>query len=108
MLENPVHWKGHYRGNEAALQFARKYSYSDRARYYWPRSHVARALQRLIANLAANPAPTSLLSQYLPRECEAVRNGAIANQPADLIRHKILEVIDQYAYACGMRARPQD
>jgi D-tagatose-1,6-bisphosphate aldolase subunit GatZ/KbaZ len=108
MLENPVHWKGYYRGNEAALQFARKYSYSDRVRYYWPQPHVAEALQRLIANLAANPAPTSLLSQCLPRQCDAVRNGTIANQPADLIRHKILEVIDQYADACGMRARPQD
>jgi D-tagatose-1,6-bisphosphate aldolase subunit GatZ/KbaZ len=107
MLENPVHWKGYYRGNEAALQFARKYSYSDRARYYWPQSHVAEALQRLIANLVANPAPTSLLSQYLPRQCEAVRNGAIENQPEHLIRYKILEVIDQYAVACGMRDEGQ-
>jgi D-tagatose-1,6-bisphosphate aldolase subunit GatZ/KbaZ len=107
MLENPVHWKGYYRGNEAALQFARKYSFSDRARYYWPQPLVRQALQHLIANLAANPAPTSLLSQYLPRQCEAVRNETIANKPADLIRHKILEVIDQYADACGMRDEGQ-
>lgn len=103
MLEKPAHWKEYYRGNEAALHFARKYSYSDRARYYWPQPQVAEVLQRLIANLAANPAPTSLLSQYLPRQCEAVRNGTIDNQPEHLIRHKILEVLDQYAYACGMR-----
>ena len=101
MLENPVHWKSHYHGDEQALQFARKYSYSDRARYYWPQPNVAVALQRLIANLNSHPAPTSLLSQFLPGEYEAMRNGEVANQPVELIRHKIIEVLRQYAYACG-------
>ena len=101
MLENPAHWKSYYHGDEHALQFARKYSYSDRARYYWPQPRVAAALQRLIANLTSYPAPTSLLSQFLPVECEAVRTGKIANQPVELIRHKIVEVLRQYAYACG-------
>jgi D-tagatose-1,6-bisphosphate aldolase subunit GatZ/KbaZ len=101
MLENPVHWKSYYHGDKYALQLARKYSYSDRARYYWTQPSVASALQRLINNLAAHPAPTSLLSQFLPGECEAVRNGEIANQPRELIRHKIIEVLKQYAYACG-------
>jgi len=38
-----------------------------------------------------------------------VRNGLLANRPADLIRHKILEVIDRYVYACGCgnKAMPQ-
>ena len=103
MLENPVHWRSYYQGNEAQLRFARKYSYSDRARYYWAVPQVADAIQRLIANLEASPAPASLLSQYLPGRREGVRSGKLANQPGDLIRHKILEVIDQYAYACGMR-----
>jgi len=101
MLENPAHWKSYYHGDEQALQLARKYSYSDRARYYWPQPGVTAALQRLIANLAAHPAPTSLLSQFLPHECEAVRAGEIANQPLELIRHKVIEVLGQYAYACG-------
>lgn len=101
MLENPVHWKNYYRGDERALQFARKYSYSDRSRYYWPHPDVVSALQRLIQNLTVHPAPVSLLSQYLPVQSEAVRSGALANRPADLIRHRIIEVLDQYAYACG-------
>jgi D-tagatose-1,6-bisphosphate aldolase subunit GatZ/KbaZ len=103
MLENPAHWKSYYHGEESALRIARKYSYSDRARYYWPQPPVSAALERLIHNLNANPAPPSLLSQYLPRQADAVRAGGIPNQPAVLIRHKILEVLDQYAYACGMR-----
>ncbi|MGB7438540.1 MAG: class II D-tagatose-bisphosphate aldolase, non-catalytic subunit [Candidatus Acidiferrum sp.] len=103
MLENPVHWKSYYRGEESALRIARKYSYSDRVRYYWPQPSVAAALQQLLHNLTANPAPHSLLSQYLPRQAAAVRMGQLPGQPAQLIRHKIMEVLDHYAYACGMR-----
>jgi len=102
MLENPVHWKNYYHGDEHALRLARKYSYSDRARYYWAHPGVTAALQRLIRNLVANPPDTSLLSQFLPRQAEAVREGRLSIQPLELLRHKILEVIDRYAYACGL------
>jgi D-tagatose-1,6-bisphosphate aldolase subunit GatZ/KbaZ len=103
MLENPTHWKSYYHGNEEQLRLARRFSYSDRVRYYWPHASVAQAVDRLCDNLLANPAPLSLLSQYMPRQGEAVRAGHLANQPAELIRHKILEVIDHYAFACGVR-----
>lgn len=102
MLDNPAHWKSYYHGDENALRIARKYSYSDRSRYYWPQPTVAAALQRLIENLTAHPAPTSLLSQFFPSQWETVRVGALPNDPKAMIRHKILEVINQYAYACGM------
>jgi D-tagatose-1,6-bisphosphate aldolase subunit GatZ/KbaZ len=101
MVENPVHWKSYYHGEENALRIARKYSYSDRARYYWPQPTVAAALQKLLSNLTIYSAPVSVLSQYLPREADAVRAGKLANEPARLIRHKILEVLANYAYACG-------
>lgn len=104
MLENPVHWKSYYCGDEDALRLARKYSYLDRARYYWPQPSVAAALERLISNLTSQPPPASLLSQYLPRQWEAVRTGELPNRPLELIRHKILEVLEQYAYACGQRS----
>jgi D-tagatose-1,6-bisphosphate aldolase subunit GatZ/KbaZ len=103
MLENPVHWKNYYHGNAADLHFARNYSYSDRVRYYWPQPVVAAALQRLIDNLTAHPPPASLLSQYLPFQAESVSSGELVNRPAALIRQHILEVIDHYAIACGMR-----
>ncbi len=103
MLENPVHWKSYYHGDAADLRFARNCSYSDRVRYYWPQPTVAAALQRLIDNLTAHPPPVSLLSQYLPHQVESVRAGKLMNHPAALIRQHILEVIDHYAFACGMR-----
>jgi D-tagatose-1,6-bisphosphate aldolase subunit GatZ/KbaZ len=101
MLENPVHWKSYYHGEEHALRIGRKYSYSDRARYYWPQPAVAAALRKLLSNLTTYTAPVSLLSQYLPKQADAVREGALANEPAQLIRHEILEVLEHYAYACG-------
>jgi D-tagatose-1,6-bisphosphate aldolase subunit GatZ/KbaZ len=104
MIADPQYWKNYYRGDEAALRFARKYSLSDRCRYYWPKPEVAAALETLLSNLTAHPAPVSLLSQYLPNQSATVREGSIANHPVELIRSKIGEVIDQYADACGLAA----
>jgi D-tagatose-1,6-bisphosphate aldolase subunit GatZ/KbaZ len=104
MLANPANWKPYYRGDEAALRFARKYSLSDRSRYYWGAAGVVAALDQLLANLTHDPPPISVLSQYLPRQSEPVRVGAIANRPHALIHSKILEVMDHYARACGMMA----
>ncbi len=103
MVENPAHWKKYYHGDEGALRIARNYSYSDRIRYYWPQPAVAAALQQLVENLSTHLAPITVLSQFLPAQAEAVRRGELVNQPADLIRHRILEVLEQYAYACGAR-----
>jgi len=88
------------------VRLARKYSFSDRSRYYWPQPAVASALQRLVDNLTAYPPPISVLSQFMPAQAELVLARAISKDPADLIRNKILEVIDHYAYACGMSAQP--
>ena len=103
MVANPGYWKDYYHGDDSQLRFARKYNLSDRSRYYWPQPKVAAALQRLLANLTLHPVPLSLISQYQPNQFEALRDGVISNQPAELIRSKILEVVDQYAQACGMR-----
>jgi len=108
MLENPSHWKSYYRGGEAELKFARKYSYSDRSRYYWPQPRVAAALQRLLNNLTVQPPPVSLVSQYLLNQCEAIREGRLRNHPRELIRAKILEVLDIYAGACGLGIPAKD
>jgi D-tagatose-1,6-bisphosphate aldolase subunit GatZ/KbaZ len=101
MLANPEYWKSYHRGDEAALRFARKYSLSDRARYYWPQPKVAGSVQRLLENLELHPAPVSVISQYLPNQAGALLEKTLANHPGDLIRSKILEVIDRYASACG-------
>ena len=101
MQRNPTHWQPYYHGDEAALRFSRTYSYSDRCRYYWPEASVQDELKLLVGNLENQKAPLTLLSQYLPVEYEAVREGAIENTPAALIEHRIRGVLGFYAAACS-------
>ncbi len=103
MCAKPQHWHKHYHGDEVELAFARKYSYSDRIRYYWNEPEVVTSLQILVANFSANPAPPGLLSQYLPVQYAAVQEGRIMNKPEDLIHHKIQEVLKIYHEATRNR-----
>jgi len=100
MVEDPRDWKGYYTGDEAYLRYARKYSYSDRSRYYWPKPEVQAALSRLLKNLADNLAPLTLVSQFLPLQYEAVRAGVLSREPAALIHDKIRGVLGVYSRAC--------
>ena len=101
MLENPVYWKSYYPGDDVQQRYARKYSLSDRIRYYWPVKTVNQSIDCLLANLSATPIPLPLLSQYMPDQFHAVRNGRLLNQPRRLIGHAVTAVLDDYAYACG-------
>lgn len=101
MQANPVYWKSYYSGDESQQRLARQFSFSDRLRYYWPVPEVQQSVARLIQNLEQHPAPLSLLSQYLPTQYAAVREGQIHNTPRALIHHKIMEVVGVYAKACG-------
>ncbi len=103
MLEAPSNWKPYYHGDEDEQRLARGFSFSDRIRYYWPDPRVQAALTRLIANLSAGPIPAVLISQFLPRQFEAVREGTLASQPLEMVRHKVNEVTQTYARACGRR-----
>jgi len=99
MQNNPIYWRQYYRGDDAAISFARKYSYSDRIRYYWPDPDVEKALSVMIKNLTENPVPLTLLSQHMPEQYNGVREGRILNNPVELIHDKIMEVTRIYSYA---------
>jgi D-tagatose-1,6-bisphosphate aldolase subunit GatZ/KbaZ len=105
MLANPGNWNKHYHGDERYLAYARKYSYSDRVRYYWGQPELDAAVMKLIANLTAHPVPLSLLSQFMPLQYQAIRAGEICNTPTDLIHHKIMEVAAAYTQACDTTER---
>ena len=99
MLADPRHWQGHYPGTPDEQRFARAFSLSDRCRYYWPVPTVAAAVDRLLANLPVGPVPLPLLSQYLPRQHDAIRAGRLKADPRALVRAKIAEVAGVYARA---------
>jgi D-tagatose-1,6-bisphosphate aldolase subunit GatZ/KbaZ len=101
LRDNPIYWQKYYTGNETQIQLARKYSFSDRSRYYWPNQEVQNALAQLIENLEQHPPPLTLLSQFLPVQYERIRMGLLENVPQQLIHDKIMHVTNDYAYACG-------
>ena len=47
MLENPSNWVKHYHGNEFECAFKRKFSFSDRSRYYMPDPRIEHAINVL-------------------------------------------------------------
>jgi D-tagatose-1,6-bisphosphate aldolase subunit GatZ/KbaZ len=104
MLENPVYWRPYYPGNERQQRYARKFSLSDRIRYYWPVTAVEHSLNQLITNLSWAPIPFPLLSQYMPLQFRAVRDARLQNDPRQLIEYAITAVLDDYAQACGWKS----
>lgn len=101
MLAQPMYWQPYYHGNEEAQAFARRFSLSDRARYYWDHPKLRVAVAQLISNLETHPPPPSLISQHLPLQYGRILEGRLAHQPQAWIVDKISAVLDDYAYACG-------
>jgi D-tagatose-1,6-bisphosphate aldolase subunit GatZ/KbaZ len=100
MKKNPTYWMDHYSGDKDHLRYARHYSYSDRIRYYWSHPECRDAIARLLANLTLHQPLLPLLSQYMPLQYEAVRQGRIRPNPVELIHSKIMEVTARYSAAC--------
>jgi D-tagatose-1,6-bisphosphate aldolase subunit GatZ/KbaZ len=99
MLARPGYWEGYYPGTEAEQRIARRYSYSDRLRYYWPDPEVDAAVQRLMANLSAIEIPLPLVSQFLPEQYARVRAGQLAATPHELAIDKVRDALRGYAVA---------
>ena len=77
----------------------RKYSFSDRCRYYMPTPEVEAAKERLIGNLRTQGIPLNLLSQFMPIQYTKVREGVLENDPVALVEDRITNTIDEYLYA---------
>jgi D-tagatose-1,6-bisphosphate aldolase subunit GatZ/KbaZ len=103
MLREPKDWLPYYAGSPAEQKLLRRYSYSDRVRYYWHRPEIAVAVDRLVANLAKVTIPESMLSRYLPAQYVRVRMGEISGDPVALIVDKVRDVLRMYAAACERR-----
>jgi D-tagatose-1,6-bisphosphate aldolase subunit GatZ/KbaZ len=94
------HWRAYYHGSRHDIDRERRYSFSDRIRYYWSTPEVKMALERLTANLRSRTIPLSLLSQYLPLEYLKVREGMLSPTADELITSHIMQVTESYAAAC--------
>jgi len=102
MLKEPRYWKSYYHGEEKQREFKRKYSFSDRSRYYWPDKELNEAKNRLYLNLSRHKIPLSLLSQFMPFQFYQVCEEKITIHPKDLVHSHIRTIAGIYARACGL------
>ncbi len=102
MTANPAHWQPYYRGSAEEQRLARRYSLSDRIRYYWTVPSVRAACDVLLGNLSRADIPRTLLSQFLPVQLPAVLEGSVVPRARDLARESVRAVLQIYARA----ARP--
>lgn len=99
-MRRPEYWQKYYHGNSEEQAFKRKYSMSDRIRYYWTDAEVQAALTCLLKNFTEKPIPMTLLSQYLPSQYNLIRAGKLQNCAEDILLARVQDVLADYQYAC--------
>lgn len=105
MIKQPKYWERYYLGDEKQKFFKRRYSFSDRLRYYWPMDELAKAKSRLFGNLRVKEIPYSLLSQFMPIQFAQVCEGLISVDPQELVHSYIQSVTAMYSRACGITGK---
>jgi D-tagatose-1,6-bisphosphate aldolase subunit GatZ/KbaZ len=99
MLDQPDQWQRYYTGSAEEQAIARRYSYSDRMRYYWPDPEVERAVAQLLERLTESGVPDPLLSAFLPDQYARVRSGLLPPAPRELVIDRVRDVLRTYAAA---------
>jgi D-tagatose-1,6-bisphosphate aldolase subunit GatZ/KbaZ len=100
MLANPDYWQGYYEGDPVAQRTARRYSYSDRLRYYWADDEVDAARRSLLSNLDRTGIPLPLISQFLPYQYDRIRAGELEPVAQSLVIDRIRDAMRPYSRAC--------
>jgi D-tagatose-1,6-bisphosphate aldolase subunit GatZ/KbaZ len=118
MLADPTHWQGYYedRGERSdggsnsplAQRTARRYSYSDRLRYYWAVDEIDAARQILLANLDRTGIPLPLISQFLPIQYDRIRTGRLESTAQALVIDRVRDALRPYARACSTTGEVDD
>jgi D-tagatose-1,6-bisphosphate aldolase subunit GatZ/KbaZ len=112
MLADPIHWQAYYgtdsEGDPLAQRTARRYSYSDRLRYYWADDQIDAARQTLLANLDRTGIPLPLISQFLPVQYDRIRTGRLESTAQALVIDRVRDALRPYARACSTTGEVDD
>ena len=103
MRRDPRYWKAYYLDADRE-HFDLQYSLSDRIRYYWNTPEVARVCAQLLRELKSAGLPLTLVSQYLPVQYAAIRDGRLKNDPREIVLDGVSQVLRHYADACNPAA----
>jgi len=101
MVEQPGHWAKYYHGNENEKAFKRKYSLSDRIRYYWAHPLVQEAFNKMLMILNQIPIPGTVLHQYVPDICVNNEDEWKTISPEQVLLAKVKSVLIDYELACN-------
>ncbi len=103
---SPNYWEKYYHGSPEELVLKRKYSFSDRSRYYFATKAVVNAEKKLLENLSKEAIPLTIMSQYLPIQYERVREGLIQNDPIAILEDICQSVQHRY-YTSMLKAKSE-
>ncbi len=99
MHELPEHWQKYFTGTDEQIALKRKYSYSDRWRYYASQTALKDQIKLLFDSLDAKRIPLTLLSFFLPAQYIKVREGQLENRCEELVKDKVKDIISKYHQA---------
>lgn len=97
MADEPNNWKSYYHGSEREIEILKRFSYSDRIRYYWTIPKVQSALKTMIESLNQQDLPETMISQAFT----GLDFGTIPKDPQMLIEMHIQRCIERYFEAAG-------
>lgn len=99
MLKNPKDWEKYYTGSEFEQALARKYSFSDRSRYYLTQDEINSSIDKLFENIDSIDISLGMIKQYLPNAYLKIRKENLSKNAENLVKSNIKEIINDYDYA---------
>ena len=99
MLNNPKDWEKYYQGNELEKELQRKYSFSDRSRYYISRQDINKNINKLFENIDSSNIPLGMIKQYFPNIFMKIKSQPNSINAKTLVKQNIIYVIKDYDYA---------
>lgn len=99
MLKNPKDWEKYYTGSELEKEIARKYSFSDRSRYYLAKDEINSSIDKLFDNIDLFDISLGIIKQFLPNAYIKIRKETLSKDAESLVKSNVKDVINDYDYA---------
>ena len=99
MINNPKDWEKYYQGDGLEKELQRKYSFSDRSRYYLSLKEINESIDKLFENIDSFDIPMGIIKQYCPNAYSKIRLKQTKKDAQNIVKSNIYDVIDDYNYA---------